>query len=214
MKYTFSCQGQDGRIRICFCILDFERCGHISAPISVLCIVSPLFHKPMHLQLEASIRNGDIKTSELFGEALKFLSPIKSKKDAHMPGHEGHEKVVSSIAANRFSVNNNLPGYVVLIGPSWIHDDQERNKERMKLHSTQEEARNKLGGRGVPRKPLDDVQRETDDQDNKREDQAGDWPFENIINKLAFVNQGRDFIFQGSKMGIVWGFQESFVLSL
>ncbi|XXG43310.1 hypothetical protein AAC387_Pa01g3374 [Persea americana] len=92
-----------------------------------------------HIQLEASIRSGDIKTNELFGEALKFLSPVKRQKDAHMQSHQGFEK-------------------------------DEKKKERMNLHSAQEESRDKIRGLGVPRKPLDDdAQRQTDDQENDYE---------------------------------------------
>lgn len=40
----------------------------------------------------------------------------------------------------------------------------------MKLHSAQEESRDKIRGLGVPRKPLDDdAQRQTDDQENDYE---------------------------------------------
>lgn len=46
----------------------------------------------VHIQLEASIRNGDIKTNELFGEALKFLTPINREKDEHFQGHDGYKK--------------------------------------------------------------------------------------------------------------------------
>ncbi|XP_058085060.1 uncharacterized protein LOC131232676 [Magnolia sinica] len=47
----------------------------------VFCIV--------HIQLEASIRNGDLKTTELFGELLKSLSPVTRKKDSHIQSQQG-----------------------------------------------------------------------------------------------------------------------------
>ncbi|KAJ0048956.1 hypothetical protein Pint_14831 [Pistacia integerrima] len=42
----------------------------------------------VHVQLEASIRNGDIQGFQLFSQAEKHLSSMTKKKDSHMEGHQ------------------------------------------------------------------------------------------------------------------------------
>ncbi|KAF8379774.1 hypothetical protein HHK36_029223 [Tetracentron sinense] len=46
----------------------------------------------IHIQLEASIRNGDLKGFQLFNEALKYISPLTKKKNTHFQDHQGISK--------------------------------------------------------------------------------------------------------------------------
>lgn len=43
----------------------------------------------VHIQLEASIRNGDLQSFQLFNQASKHFSSGTKKKDTHLKGHEG-----------------------------------------------------------------------------------------------------------------------------
>ncbi|KAK9275074.1 hypothetical protein L1049_022333 [Liquidambar formosana] len=43
----------------------------------------------IHIQLEASIRNGDLQGFQLFSEAVKLFPSITRKKHTHLKGHQG-----------------------------------------------------------------------------------------------------------------------------
>ncbi|XP_077248485.1 zinc finger matrin-type protein [Tasmannia lanceolata] len=89
----------------------------------VICII--------HIQLEASIWNGDLKTNELFGEALKLL-PLKTRnKDTHFQGHEGvpkkgRNKEEVELPSVQEESENKLPGWGVSKKPS---DDSQHLNE-------------------------------------------------------------------------------------
>ncbi|KAL6004398.1 hypothetical protein ACLOJK_004951 [Asimina triloba] len=56
-----------------------------------------------HVQLEASIKNGDIKTTELLGEFLKFFSSASIKKDEHFQDRQTVSEKVSAYGLHLIS---------------------------------------------------------------------------------------------------------------
>ncbi|XP_059662160.1 uncharacterized protein LOC132308161 [Cornus florida] len=66
----------------------------------------------IHIQLEASIRNGDLQGFQLFGEAAKHLSSVTRKKDSHLKNQQRISK------EERMKEQMNLPS----------SDEQSRNE--------------------------------------------------------------------------------------
>ncbi|XP_004309546.1 PREDICTED: uncharacterized protein LOC101306779 [Fragaria vesca subsp. vesca] len=93
----------------------------------------------IHVQIEASIKNGDLQGFQFFNEAAKHVSSMTKKGD-HIDGHQGASK-------------------------------KGRERENKNLRFGQEQARNEIDGRGVPKRPLQDSDLKEDRDDNERRKQ-------------------------------------------